>query len=268
MPSISQSELRRKEYIVVKDKNTEEVLQVIFPNGIQAGIVGFKSNFNSIFYGNAGIKVPTPTAQIHIGPGSTSQGTAPIKFSSGSLLSSPETGAVEYDGTDIFYTTNNLTRRNITAKPYGFYLNTSTTTASPGNELIFSFDTTVFSSYFDLVSSNKFYAGYSATYNIMFTIQFQNTDTANDHDAYVWLKLTGSNVDYTRSDVTVPNKHSGVNGSSIMTVNFFQKINSGSYFQLAWSADSTSVFAATLASAASPTRPASAAVVLTINRID
>lgn len=46
MPSFDQSEVKKKEYLVVKDGNTGDVLTVIFPNGIQVGIPGVQ-NFNS-----------------------------------------------------------------------------------------------------------------------------------------------------------------------------------------------------------------------------
>lgn len=46
MPSISQSELKKKEFLVVRDNQTGEVVKVIFPNGIQVGMPGVE-NFNS-----------------------------------------------------------------------------------------------------------------------------------------------------------------------------------------------------------------------------
>jgi len=46
MPSIGQSELKKKEFLVVRDNQTGEVVKVIFPNGIQVGVPGVE-NFNS-----------------------------------------------------------------------------------------------------------------------------------------------------------------------------------------------------------------------------
>ena len=43
-----------------------------------------------------------PTAKIHIAAGSASAGTAPLKFTSGTLNTSPEAGAIEFDGTDYY----------------------------------------------------------------------------------------------------------------------------------------------------------------------
>jgi hypothetical protein len=71
----------------------------------------------------------TATAKLHIDAGSTSASTAPIKLTAGSLMSSPEAGAIEYDGTS-FYITNGSASR--TAIP----------TSSSAGEFDISFNTT------------------------------------------------------------------------------------------------------------------------------
>lgn len=45
----------------------------------------------------------TPTAKIHLGAGSTASGTAPAKIISGTVMTTPEAGAVEYDGTQLYF---------------------------------------------------------------------------------------------------------------------------------------------------------------------
>jgi len=54
--------------------------------------------------GRVGIGTATPTATLHIGAGSASASTAPLKFTSGSLMSTAEAGAFEFL-TDKFYAT-------------------------------------------------------------------------------------------------------------------------------------------------------------------
>ena len=44
----------------------------------------------------------TPTASVHIKAGSATAGTAPIKLISGVLNTTPEIGAIEFDGTDFY----------------------------------------------------------------------------------------------------------------------------------------------------------------------
>jgi hypothetical protein len=40
MPAIEQAELRKKEFVILRNSQTGDVLKVIFPNGIQVGIPG------------------------------------------------------------------------------------------------------------------------------------------------------------------------------------------------------------------------------------
>lgn len=45
--------------------------------------------------------------------GTTAAATAPMKFTSGTNMTSPEAGAVEYDGTSLFYTDNSAARQTL-----------------------------------------------------------------------------------------------------------------------------------------------------------
>jgi hypothetical protein len=60
--------------------------------------------------GRTGIRgIATPTAHLHIGGGVAAAGGAPLKIAPGTLLTVPEDGAIEYDGTN-FYKTIGATR--------------------------------------------------------------------------------------------------------------------------------------------------------------
>jgi hypothetical protein len=54
----------------------------------------------------------TATAKVHIGAGTATANTAPLKFTSGTNLTTAEAGSVEYDGTE-FYATNSGASRTI-----------------------------------------------------------------------------------------------------------------------------------------------------------
>ena len=55
--------------------------------------------------GNVGIGTTTPTAKIHIAAGTAVASTAPLKFTAGTNLTTPEDGAIEFDGNSLFFTT-------------------------------------------------------------------------------------------------------------------------------------------------------------------
>lgn len=60
--------------------------------------------------GNVGIGVTSPTAKLHLAAGTTAASSAPLKFTPGDLLTTPEVGAMEFtdDGTDghLYITVN------------------------------------------------------------------------------------------------------------------------------------------------------------------
>ncbi|MEI7485313.1 MAG: hypothetical protein WCK13_11450 [Ignavibacteriota bacterium] len=63
-------------------------------------------------YAQVGIGVDTPTAILHLQAGTATANTAPLKFTAGPLLTTPEPGAIEYKG-HTFYATSYLVRRSI-----------------------------------------------------------------------------------------------------------------------------------------------------------
>ncbi|AZZ36691.1 hypothetical protein CIK05_07780 [Bdellovibrio sp. qaytius] len=73
----------------------------------------YSAGFNSknIFMGTIGLGVSQPTAKLQMAAGSAS--IAPMKFTSGTLLTSPQSGSIEYDGNNLYYTDGTNTRRTV-----------------------------------------------------------------------------------------------------------------------------------------------------------
>lgn len=74
---------------------------------LQSGVV-FNVTANSYF----GSATTAPTARAHFAAGTSTASTAPIKLTSGTVNTTAETGAMEYNGTDLLFTpvgTNRLT---------------------------------------------------------------------------------------------------------------------------------------------------------------
>jgi hypothetical protein len=64
--------------------------------------------------GNVGIGTTSPTAVLHLKAGTASANTAPLKFTSGTNLTTPEAGAMEWNGTNLFITqTTGPTRKQL-----------------------------------------------------------------------------------------------------------------------------------------------------------
>lgn len=54
--------------------------------------------------GNLGVGESSPTAKIHLAAGTATAGTAPLKLTAGTNLTTPENGAFEYDGSFLYFT--------------------------------------------------------------------------------------------------------------------------------------------------------------------
>jgi len=59
-----------------------------------------------------GITQGTPTAKLHLGAGAATAGTAPLKFTNGTLNTTPEAGTIEYNSNQL-YTTNSDARHKV-----------------------------------------------------------------------------------------------------------------------------------------------------------
>jgi len=68
--------------------------------------------------GYIGIATVTPTAFLHIGPGGSVAGSAPLKLSAGTKLATPEAGTIEYDGNVIYSTRNDGARGVIPSEQF------------------------------------------------------------------------------------------------------------------------------------------------------
>jgi hypothetical protein len=74
-------------------------------NGAKLQVNGSESISTNLGIGG----ITSMTAKVHIAAGTATAGTAPLKLTPGTVLTSPENGAVEYDGTN-YYVTQGTTR--------------------------------------------------------------------------------------------------------------------------------------------------------------
>ena len=60
---------------------------------------------------NTGLSVTDPTARLHLPAGTATAGTAPVKLTDGTLLTTEEEGALEYSGGKLYFT--NILERKV-----------------------------------------------------------------------------------------------------------------------------------------------------------
>lgn len=79
----------------------------------QLNVVARSTLYAATFAGNVGIGQSSPTAYLHLKAGTATAGTAPIKLTSGTNLTTPENGTFEYDGTNLYFTVGGV-RKTVT----------------------------------------------------------------------------------------------------------------------------------------------------------
>lgn len=96
-----------------------------------------------------GMGETSPTAILELPSGTATAGTGPLKFTSGTNLGTPEAGVMEYDGTNLYYTTGGLARLTLATTGQlpslplspangGTGVNNGTSTITIGGNVVFS----------------------------------------------------------------------------------------------------------------------------------
>mgnify|MGYP003339141066 FL=1 len=84
------------------------------------------------------------------------------------------------------------------------------------------------------LSAGAAIADYSGVYKITYSLQFANTDNAI-HDAYVWLKVNGTDVDRSTTDFSIPaRKSAGVPSYVCGYSEAVFTVNAGDSIELYW----------------------------------
>jgi hypothetical protein len=94
-------------------------------------------------------------------------------------------------------------------------------------------------------------------------VQLENSDT-QEHDVTIWLRKNGSDVAGSSGFVAVVAKHGGINGHVLPSWNYLLDVVAGDYYELVWSATSTSVTMPFYAAGSPP--PSTASAIFTVTQ--
>jgi hypothetical protein len=81
--------------------------------------------------GNVAIGRDTTTARLHLPAGSASDSRAPLKFTQGVNLATPEPGAIEYDGTNLYFTNQSNVRQALSTASTSGVITSSNSVVTP-----------------------------------------------------------------------------------------------------------------------------------------
>lgn len=147
--------------------------------------------------------------------------------------------------------------------PYGAFSSDQDQTALVNTATAMTFNTTDFANGVSIASS-KITVATSGIYNLQFSTQFSNTDTAFQ-DVYIWLKQGGVDIPGSTGFVSIPNRHAGTDGHAIVGWNYFLSMTAGQYIEIYWSVPNSAVSIQHLAASGTPTKPSTQSVVATLS---
>lgn len=102
----------------------------------------------------------------------------------------------------------------------------------------------------------------AGTYMLAPSIQFKNVDS-NDHDATVWFRKNGTNIDNSATVVNVPKTGDG--GATFFQIVVYEEVTAGQYIEIMWLPEDADVTLDFLAAGA--IAPAVPSVILAAERI-
>jgi hypothetical protein len=147
--------------------------------------------------------------------------------------------------------------------PYGAFSSNQDQTATINTATLMTLNTTDFSNQVSIASS-KITVQNAGIYNLQFSTQFQNTDTAFQ-DVYIWLQQNGVDISGSTGFVSIPNRHAGTDGHAIVGWNYFLYMAANDYVEIYWSVPNAAVTIQHLAASGSPTKPSTQSVVATMS---
>jgi len=114
-----------------------------------------------------------------------------------------------------------------------------------------------------VVSDSRITFANTGIYNLQFSVQLENSDN-QEHDVTIWLRKNGVDVAGSSGFVAVVAKHGGVNGHTLPSWNYLLDVVAGDYYELVWSATSTSVTMPFYAAGSPP--PSTASAIFTVTQ--
>ena len=147
--------------------------------------------------------------------------------------------------------------------PYGAFSSDQDQTTTANTATLMTLNTTDFANEVS-ISSSKITVVNAGIYNLQFSAQFQNTDTAFQ-DVYIWLKQGGVDIPGSTGFVSIPNRHAGTDGHAIVGWNYFINMAASDYVEIYWSVPNVAVSIQHLAASGTPTKPSTQSVVATLS---
>lgn len=189
-------------------------------------------------------------------------------YSTGSTINGATSSELLPGGSALYSATSNTTwvslqgYKQLPKKRYGNLWQPTTQTIASANEATAVVFATISPAYGVSIGSpaSRVVVEDMGVYNFQFSAQVDNT-SGGEHQVWIWARQNGTNVANSASTLRIK----GNDAETVAAWDFTLSMSAGSYFELVWTSDSTSVVL--LGASATATIPAIPAVILTVNEI-
>jgi len=151
---------------------------------------------------------------------------------------------------------------------YGGFEDTTTQVGSTTVGTPFTFDTGDFiANGVTLALNSRLTVAVGGVYNLQWSAQFQNTDTA-PQDVWVWLRVNGVDLTGSAGVIGLPARKTPAEPyHSLVGWNFFVTLTAGQYVEVVWLKGASTVTVPAYPATVSPAIPSTASVVITMNQV-
>lgn len=150
---------------------------------------------------------------------------------------------------------------------YGGFSDSTDQTGNVSAGTVITFNTIDVADGVSLVDNSKITVPNAGKYNLQFSIQFKNTNNAQD-DATVWLKINGSDLANSATQYTIPaRKSASIFGYGVASLTFLLDLNANDYVQIFWVPTNVLVSIEHLPASVSPAYPAIPSIIASMIQV-
>lgn len=147
-----------------------------------------------------------------------------------------------------------------------YFSTTYSISGSANTELLMTVDTSGSTNTgISIVSGSRFTVENSGIYDLQFSAQLDRVAGSGIDTISIWLKVTGSNVANSCTDVVMSGGAAA--SATVAAWNFFVPLNAGEYCELAWSTTDANLHITAVGTRSTPTRPAVPSLIATMNQV-
>ena len=118
------------------------------------------------------------------------------------------------------------------------------------------------------LASNRITVSYAGVYDLDVSALFVNT-TSQIHEAYIWVRINGTDVPHSATKFSVIERHGGVDGYMPITINHPLELDANDYVEIVAAVDNTGIYLENYAAQTTPfVRPAIPALMVNLQMID